>query len=89
MDCTAHLLPNHDLVVQQTVTNLSPVPLDVQAYAMVPGAARQQRFIMNLPPGQSTVKRFTFPGSTRGQTAVLGLRQADGKVLLTKSVTAE
>jgi len=89
MDCSAHRQANGDLVLQQTVTNTSNAPLNVQAYAMVPGAARQQHFIISLPPGQATIKHYTFPGAPRGQPAVLGLRQTDGKVLLTKSVVEE
>jgi hypothetical protein len=89
-----------ELVLQQMITNLSTEPLSAQAYALVPGFARQQRFLLDLKPGQTTLKRFTFnlaalPGSPtptealrqlHGKTAALGLRQNDGKILLSKSI---
>jgi hypothetical protein len=55
---------------------------------MIPGAARQERYILNLQPGAKTIKRFIFTDAKPepGQTGVLGLRQNDGRVLLTKSV---
>ena len=59
----ARLLPNGDLVVQQMITNISTVPLNAEAYALVPGYARQQHFVVNLPAGQTTIKRFLFPMS--------------------------
>ena len=60
----ARMMPNGDLVVQQMITNISSVPLNAEAYALVPGYARQQHFVVNLPPGQTTIKRFIFPMST-------------------------
>ena len=88
MTCLAQLMPNGDTVLEQMITNSSNAPLSAQAYAMIPDAARQERFILNLPPGQKIVKRFTFPktGSMAGKSAVLGLRQTDGRILLVKSV---
>ncbi len=88
MECSAQTLPTGELVLQQTVTNVSSVPVSAQAYAMIPGAARQERYILNLQPGAKTIKRFIFTDAKPepGQTGVLGLRQNDGRVLLTKSV---
>ncbi len=99
----ARILPNGDLVVQQMITNIAATPLNTQAYALVPGYARQQRFVLNLAPGQTTIKRFLFPMSTyvdftpkmtaadiahalAGKSASLGLRQTDGKTLITKTI---
>lgn len=92
-----------ELVLQQMVTNITSDKLNAQGYAMVPGFARQQRFILELKPGQTTIKRYVFnltqmTGATSpedalkqlsGQSAVLGLRQNDGKVLMTKPITLE
>jgi hypothetical protein len=64
MEGFTQLLENGDLVVQQMVTNISSAVLNAQAYAVVPGYPRQQRYILSLPPGQTVIKRFTFsPGS--------------------------
>ncbi|HUO09935.1 MAG TPA: hypothetical protein VM008_16645 [Phycisphaerae bacterium] len=98
----ARLMPNGDLVVQQMITNISTIPLNAEAYALIPGYARQQHFVVNLPPGQTTIKRFLFPMSTNvdftkkmtpadigallaGKAATIGLRQNNGKTLITKS----
>jgi hypothetical protein len=105
-ECFARILPNGDLVVQQMITNISSSPINAEAYALVPGFARQQRFVLDLPPGQSTIKRFLFPMSTyvdftakttpatmaatlTGKVASVGLRQNDGKTLITKTIPLE
>lgn len=94
MECHAQLLPTGQLVLQQVITNLSQAPLNCQAYAMAPGLPRQQRYVMDLRPGQSTIKRFTFtlptkPAEYAGKTATLGLRLTDGQTLLTRTVPME
>lgn len=88
MECFAIFAPNGDLVLQQMISNTSNAPLNTQAYALVPGMARQQRFVLDLQPGHTVVKRFTFPGAAAlsGKAAAMGLRQPDGKTLLTKAV---
>ena len=99
----ARVLPNGDLVLQQMITNISSAPINAEAYALVPGFARQQRFVLDLAPGQTTIKRFLFPMSTyvdvtpqttaanmiatlTGKLTSVGLRQNDGKTLITKSI---
>ncbi len=93
-----------ELVVQQMITNISDAPLNVQAYVLVPGLARQQRFVLELRPGQTVIKRFTFGLSSMtgakgdvvtamkmlsGKTVAMGLRQSDGKTLVTKAIVLE
>jgi hypothetical protein len=103
LDGFAQVLENGDIVVQGMVTNISDKPLDAQAYVLLPGFPRQQRYVAALPPGQTAIKRFQFPAGTyvgtdgenvaaralRGQAATLGLRQNDGKTLLTRAVPLE
>jgi hypothetical protein len=105
VDGFSQLLPNGELVVQQMITNTAATPLNAQAYALVPGYPRQQRFITDLRPGQTLIKRYTFPASActtvpantppdaraiaqtlAGKSASLGVRQADGRTLLTRSL---
>jgi hypothetical protein len=64
LDSSAQLLANGDLVVQEVITNIGQNPLNAQAYAMVPGFPRQQRYLLDLGPGQTTIKRFVFPAGT-------------------------
>jgi hypothetical protein len=103
----AQLLDNGDIIIQQMVTNISDKPLDAQAYVLLPGYPRQQRYVSALPPGGTAVKRFQFAAGSyvgtggdkadattiarvlRGQAATMGLRQGDGKTLLTRSVPLE
>ena len=108
----AQIVPDADgggggeLVLQQMITNVSAEPLNAQAYALVPGFARQQRFVLELQPRATVIKRFTFPLAQyasrkgpltaaealerlHGRSATLGLRQNDGKTLITKSVPIE
>ena len=88
MECLAHFMPTGELVILQTITNTSNQPLNAQAYAMVPGLPRQQRFVLDLQPSQSVIKRFIFPnaGDATGKIAAAGIRQNDGTTLLTRSV---
>jgi hypothetical protein len=60
MDGFTRVNESGDILIQQVITNTSNVPLDAQAYVLVPGFARQQRYIVGLLPNQSTVKRFAF-----------------------------
>jgi hypothetical protein len=60
MDGFTRVNEGGDILIQQVITNTSSVPLDAQAYVLVPGFARQQRYIVGLLPNQSTVKRFAF-----------------------------
>jgi hypothetical protein len=60
MDGFTRVDENGDILIQQVITNTSSSPLDAQAYVLVPGFARQQRYIVGLLPNQSTVKRFAF-----------------------------
>jgi hypothetical protein len=91
-------------MIQQVITNTMGVPLDGVAFALIPGFPRQQRYIVGLQPGQSTIKRFTFapaayvgPAGTgatpdeiaralEGASTTLGVRQSDGRSLLTKAI---
>ncbi len=77
IDGFSQLLPNGDLVVQQMITNTAATPLNAQAYALVPGYPRQQRFITDLRPGQTLIKRYTFPASAC--TALAGNSPSDAR----------
>lgn len=88
MNALAHFMPTGELVIQHTITNVGTQPLNAQAYALVPGKPRQQRYILDLQPGQTTIKRFMFTDAKDlvGKNAVLGLRQNDGTNLMTKAI---
>jgi hypothetical protein len=98
IQCFPSVGPGGELILQEMITNVSSDTLNAQGYAMVPGLARQQRFVQDLRPNQTVIKRYTFPlpaGSRPGETwtsrkaAAVGLRQFDGTTLLTKLVPLE
>lgn len=94
---------NGDILLQQVITNTTDEALDAQSYALVPGYPQQHRYIVGLQPHQTTIKRYTFsakdyveekgaggaPKSLLGTPVTMGLRQNDGRTLLTKSVPVE
>ncbi len=63
MEGFTQMLDNGDVIIQQMVTNIASAPLNAQAYALLPGYPRQQRYVLSLPPGQTAIKRFVFPAS--------------------------
>jgi hypothetical protein len=102
MEAFTQVDANGDILLQQVITNYSGEALDAQAYALVPGFPQQHRYVVALPPNQSTIKRYTFsrkdyagekPGDAAkallGAAATLGVKQNDGRTLLTKSVPIE
>jgi len=88
MECLAYAGPHGDIILQQMLTNVSNAPLDARAYAMVPGAAREERFVVDLKPGETTIKRYTFPNAAdlKSKLGVMGLKLNDGTILLTQAV---
>jgi hypothetical protein len=87
----AFLMPGGELSLQQMITNTSTRPLNAQAFVLLPGMPRQQRFVLDLQPNQTVIKRFTFAGAAKlkGQTATVGLRLTNGQTLLTQAVPLE
>src|SRR6185369_10618858 len=108
MEGFTHLQPDGTILIQQVIRNTTSDPLDGEAFALIPGFPRQQRYIVGLLPNKSTIKRFVFapaayvgpngeaqPGSVSGEQIVktlqgasvtLGVRQSDGRSLLTKTL---
>ncbi len=68
-----------DLAVSLLITNIGDEPVTLHAFAQAPGYAREQAPISDLPPNQSTMKRFVFPGGAttlRGRSLRVGLVHA-------------
>jgi hypothetical protein len=80
-----------DVVVTLLVSNTGDADQSFYAFALAPGAARQERIISPLKAGQSTIKRFRFPAAAvtlSGQEIRVGLRQTDGPAVLNHVVQA-
>jgi hypothetical protein len=87
-----------EIVLQQVITNISGAALDGQAYALMPGYQWQHRYIVGLLPGQTTIKRYIFnpadyvPASAQADAikgATLGVKQSDGRTLMTRLIPLE
>lgn len=77
-------------IVTQLITNTGDQPLALYAFAHLVGYPRQERIISQLLPGQSIVRRFTFPDVENAiqQHAVrVGLRETNGPAVLNQSLT--
>jgi NPCBM-associated, NEW3 domain of alpha-galactosidase len=77
-----------DLIVQQMITNYGDAPIDYTAYAVYPGATRQERLIGGLPAGRSTIKLYRFKDVKFVPGAVVrcGIRQLEGMRVLNDEV---
>jgi hypothetical protein len=84
--------PGHDAVITQIVRNVGVEPLSLYAFAFVPGQPRQERVISRLLPGQSTVRRFRFPGLSGDPLSIeprVGLREPNGPAILNRQLRVE
>ncbi|MFT3788499.1 MAG: NEW3 domain-containing protein [Tepidisphaeraceae bacterium] len=78
-----------DLLVQQVITNYGKRPIDYTAFVAVPGQARQDRLVVSLAPGRSTIKKYRFadvPKTDAAMSVRSGLRELDGTRMLNESV---
>ena len=68
-----------DIIVQQIITNYAATPADYTAFAVYPGAARQERLVRNLLPGQTVIKRYRFTNADEGAKRLrTGVRESQG-----------
>jgi hypothetical protein len=73
-----------DVVVQQIISNYGDKPINYNAFAIVPGQARQERLVINLAPGKTTIKRYRFSNVTLPPTERIrvGIKQISGTRIL-------
>lgn len=84
-----------DVVVEAQAANngAAPVTLELTAFAP-PGAGfpRARASVSDLSPGQSVVRRFSFPGGAaalRGQPVLVAVQDTSGGARINRSVTIE
>ena len=77
-----------DIVVQEIVQNYGEKPINYSTFAILPGLAREERLILDLPPGRSTIKRFRFPCAhyPAGVSVRVGIKELDGPRILNAEV---
>ena len=77
----------NDIVVQQIITNYATQPADYTAFAVFTGAARQERLVRGLQPGQTVIKRYRFPNAGDGAKRVRsGVREMQGTRSLNEEI---
>ena len=78
----------NDLVVQQIIQNYGDRPIDYNAFAILPGQARQERIVMDLGPGRTTIKRYRFTDVhyPPGASVRVGIKELDGVRILNDEV---
>ena len=82
---------NGDVVVQQTIQNYGDRPINYSAFAIFPGAARQERLVTNLGAGRTTLKRYKFSGVTipPGAKIRVGVKELNGSRILNDEVEVQ
>lgn len=88
---TIAMRDGRDIFVQQMITNYGDRPINYSAYASFPGQARQERVVVNLAPGATTIRRYRFenvPRTPKGQVHV-GLHELQGNRILNDSVDVQ
>jgi urease beta subunit len=88
---TLALRDGDDVVVQQTIQNYGDRPIDYGAFAIFPGAARQERLVTNLGPGRTTLKRYKFTGVkiAPGTKVRVGVKESNGSRILNDEVEVQ
>lgn len=77
-----------DVVVQQTIQNYGDTPIDYNAFAIFPGHPRQERLVINLGAGRTTLKRYRFNDVkvTPGMKIRVGVKEQNGSRILNEEV---
>lgn len=81
-----------DVVVEAHATNLGTQPTTLEMTAFAPGPSRAKASIAELAPGETAIRRFSFPGAAaqfRGQRIVVSMQDADTKVRINRSIGIE
>jgi hypothetical protein len=73
-----------DVIVQQIISNYGDKPINYNAFAIVPGQARQERLVINLGPGKTTIKRYRFGNVTLppSERIRVGIKEISGTRIL-------
>ena len=71
----------NDLVVQQSLQNLSPAPVSFSAFCDAAGRARQERFFNHVGPGQVSIQTYVFPRARdlAGSKLPMGVQEIGGE----------
>ena len=81
-------MDKNDLLVQQMITNYGEKSINYTAFAVYPGQSRQERLVMNLEPGRTTIKLYRFKDVQIIPKAKVrsGLRELEGTRILNDEI---
>lgn len=89
---TIAMRDGRDIFVQQMITNYGDHPINYSAFAAFPGQARQERVVVDLAPGATTIRRYRFenvPRAQNGQQVRVGLKELQGSRILNDAVEVQ
>lgn len=77
-----------DLVVEQSLRNISSEIVHFSSYCQAPNRPRQERFFLEVQPGQSQVQSFVFPAARElaGANLYVGIEEIHGQRWLNRLV---
>lgn len=78
-----------DVGLTLSITNNGAETVSLKVFALAPGYPRQEATVSALTPGQSAVRRFSFPGGVQrliGQRVRVGAAQVGGAERINKSM---
>lgn len=80
-----------DVIVQQVISNYGEKPINYTAFAIFPGQARQERLVINLGAGRTTIKRYRFNSVTLTPKTVVraGVKELTGTRILNAEVAVQ
>ena len=70
----------HNLILKQSLMNLSSQTVSFNAYCEPPGHARQERFFNQVAPGEAALQTYVFPNARylAGQRIPIGIAEING-----------
>jgi len=81
-----------DVMVTAVITNTGDADKALYVFAQLPGAARQERLVPTLGPGETVIRSFRFrgidPADARGEIRA-GVRESNGPAMLNHRVSIE
>jgi hypothetical protein len=85
---TIALRDGRDVFVEQTITNYGDKQINYSAFAMYANQPRQERLVVNLGPGVTTIRKYRFSNVSPTQTSPVrvGLKELQGERVLNDSV---
>jgi hypothetical protein len=88
---TIALRDKGDLIIQQVITNYGDKPANYTAFISCPGQPRQERLLVNLRPGSTTIKKYRIPNVDPAPNLRFrsGVKETEGNRILNNEVVVQ